>query len=217
MAGMRRKPESYFKKTDAPGFLSAFRELLFAVPEASSKTLLIIKSLLVLFLAISAVRLLLVPIDDPQSQSSFMINAIHAANLVFHEAGHMIFRFFGEFVTVLGGTLMQLIVPAVFSIYFLFWRRDPYSSSVTFWWFGENFIDIAPYIFDAKDLNLILLGGHTGKEGFHDWEYILNTLGLIKHSHGIAWLSWGLGLLLMLMSFLWAALLLYKQYVRDRS
>lgn len=214
---MRKNQGSFSKKTDAPGLFNAFSELLFAVPEASSKTLLAVKALLVLFLAINAIRLLFVPIDDPQSESSFMINAMHAANLVFHEAGHIIFRFFGEFATVLGGTLMQLIVPAVFTVYFLLWRLDPYSSSVTFWWFGENFIDIAPYIYDAKDLNLILLGGNTGKEGFHDWEYILNSFGLINYSHGIAWLSWGSGLLLMLMSFFWGALLLYRQYIKSRS
>ena len=38
---------------------------------------------------------------------------IHGPLLVFHEAGHVLFRPFGEWLTVLGGTLGQLIMPAI--------------------------------------------------------------------------------------------------------
>jgi len=157
-------------------------------------------------------RLAFIPVSDPQSETSFLLNTMHAINLVFHEAGHLLLSFLGEFITVLGGTLMQLIVPMVFTVYFILWRQDSFAAAATFWWFGENFIDIAPYIYDAHDLNLILLGGHTGKEGPHDWEYILGTLGLIEQSHAIAWMAWGLGCLIMLAAVAWGGLLVYKQY-----
>lgn len=33
-------------------------------------------------------------------------------DLVFHEAGHVIFGPFGEFIGILGGSLMQVLIPA---------------------------------------------------------------------------------------------------------
>ena len=171
-----------------------------------------LRVILIAGLFLLGLRLAFIPVSDPQSETSFLLNTMHAINLVFHEAGHLLLSFLGEFITVLGGTLLQLIVPMVFTVYFILWRQDSFAAAATFWWFGENFIDIAPYIYDAHDLNLILLGGHTGKEGPHDWEYILGTLGLIEQSHAIAWMAWGLGCLIMLAAIAWGGLLVYKQY-----
>ena len=36
---------------------------------------------------------------------------INYANVIFHEAGHVIFSFFGDFIHVLGGTLGEFLVP----------------------------------------------------------------------------------------------------------
>lgn len=38
---------------------------------------------------------------------------IHRPLLVFHEAGHVIFMPLGDWLTVLGGTLGQLLMPAI--------------------------------------------------------------------------------------------------------
>ena len=37
---------------------------------------------------------------------------LHLINLPFHEAGHVLFSPFGEFMTTLGGSLMQVLVPS---------------------------------------------------------------------------------------------------------
>jgi len=53
-------------------------------------------------------------------------------------------------------------------------------------------MDIAPYINDARNQKLLLLGGLTGKEadyGYHDWEFILNEIGLLRFDHFLAHLS----------------------------
>ncbi len=168
-------------------------------------------------LFILGARLALIPVSDPQSETSFLLNTMHAINLVFHEAGHLLFGFLGEFITVLGGTMLQLIIPMVFTVYFILWRQDSFAATATFWWFGENFIDIAPYVYDAPDLNLILLGGHTGKEGPHDWEYILSALGLLEYGHTVAWIIWGTGCLIMLIACAWGGYLVLKQYRSARS
>src|SRR5580658_10415897 len=40
-----------------------------------------------------------------------------------HEGGHLLFRFFGEFLAVAGGTLLQLGVPFMLATYFAFQRH----------------------------------------------------------------------------------------------
>ena len=77
--------------------------------------------------------------------------------------------------------------------------RDPFGASVALWWTAENFMDMAPYINDARALELILLGGVTGQEtDGHDWENILSTLGWLRYDHRLAHLSYNVGIALML-------------------
>lgn len=79
-------------------------------------------------------------------------------NLPFHESGHLIFGFFGETISFLGGTMGQLMWPLILMIYF-FMRRELLSSSFCLFWFGENFLNISKYIADARSMVLPLVGG----------------------------------------------------------
>jgi hypothetical protein len=144
----------------------------------------------------------------------------HLVNLPFHEAGHLIFRPLGKFMTSLGGSLAQLLMPIVCFAVFLLKTRDTFASSFALWWFGENFMDLAPYINDARSLTLPLLGGNTGRTspyGFHDWEFILKELGMAKYDHILAQMAAWLGLLTMICALLWGAYLLYNQYKNIKS
>jgi hypothetical protein len=142
---------------------------------------------------------------------------LHLPNLVFHEAGHVLFGLFPRFLVVLGGSILQLVVPAVCAV--AFWRRgDRFATAVGLWWMGQNFVDLAPYINDARSLRLVLLGGRTGAEvEGHDWEYLLQTLGLLQWDHILARLAHLSGLLVMLGALAWAALELRRQYREQRS
>ncbi|THB66138.1 MAG: hypothetical protein D6B27_07130 [Gammaproteobacteria bacterium] len=138
---------------------------------------------------------------------------LHRVNLVFHEAGHVIFRPFGEFIFILGGTLMQLIVPMVFAIYFLFWREDSFSSSAMLWWFGQNALDIAPYVNDARKMELMLLGGGTGKEvGGHDWNNLLRMTNCLKYDNTLAWIFYSAGTTLMILAIIWGGYTLLLEH-----
>ena len=140
---------------------------------------------------------------------------LHFVNLPFHEAGHIFFRLFGRWIMSLGGTLGQLLIPIICLLTFLIKYKNPFGASVALWWLAESFMDIAPYINDARNQELMLLGGITGREadyGYHDWEYILNEIGLVRYDHTLAHLVYGLGIILMLTSFVWAGYLLFKQY-----
>jgi hypothetical protein len=140
---------------------------------------------------------------------------LHLVNLPFHEAGHMLFRPFGQFVSSLGGSLGQLLVPLICGATLLVKTRDPFGAAVCGWWFGENFLDLAPYINDARAGVLPLLGGNTGHSspyGFHDWEYLLTETGLLRYDTTLAKLAHVGGSLLMSAALVWAGCLLYRQF-----
>ncbi|MFQ5804339.1 MAG: hypothetical protein ACE5JQ_15730 [Candidatus Methylomirabilales bacterium] len=146
----------------------------------------------------------------PPINQSFM----HNVNLVFHEAGHVIFTPFGRFLAVLGGTLGQWLIPFIVMCAFLLKTRDTFGASIGLWWLGQSFLDIAPYIYDARAGQLILLGGVTGRDapGYHDWENMLRDLGWLQYDHTIAGIVYAIGVGLMLLSFLWGAYVLYLQH-----
>jgi hypothetical protein len=139
----------------------------------------------------------------------------HLVNLPFHEAGHIFFGLFGRFMTALGGSLFQLLMPVICAAVLLVKTRDPFGAAVCLWWLGENFMDLAPYINDARALQLPLLGGNTGASapyGFHDWEFILTETGLLRFDHTLAQLSIALGIFSMLLALAWGGYLLFKQH-----
>lgn len=139
---------------------------------------------------------------------------MHRVNLVFHEAGHIIFMVFGNFMMVLGGTLGQLIMPLIVMGALILKNHDNFGGSVGLWWFGQSLMDCAPYINDARDLQLVLLGGGTGADrpGAHDWQNILTALGMIQHDRKIAWMTDAAGSLTVLLALAWGGYILYLQY-----
>jgi len=140
---------------------------------------------------------------------------LHLVNLPFHEAGHIFFRPFGAFVTSLGGTLGQLLMPLICLSVLLLSTRDTFGASVTLWWFGQNFFDIAPYVNDAVSLTMPLVGGNFGYSspyGFHDWEYLLTESGLLPHANFLAKMCMLAGSIVLILAFFWGAILLLKQY-----
>jgi hypothetical protein len=103
-------------------------------------------------------------------------------DLAVHEAGHLVFSAFGETLTILGGSLFQVIVPAVFVGYFAR-TRQRYAASVTMAWVGVNLLNVSRYIGDARAQQLPLLGG---EDSIHDWWYLLINWDLLPRDLVIA-------------------------------
>lgn len=157
---------------------------------------------------------IMTPLETSYTGESFL----HLINLPFHEAGHLIFSPFGRFMMILGGSLGQVLMPMICLGTFLIKTRDPFGASVALWWTAESLMDVAPYINDARDMELILLGGVTGKEtDGHDWNNLLLMTGLLNWDHRLAHLVYNIGILLMLASFAWGGVLLARHYQRQRG
>ena len=187
------------------------RDLAFSVEPGGNPFYFAGRVIVFMILFVWGWTFILSPMASHGAGSSFL----HLVNLPFHEAGHIFFRLFGRWMMSLGGTLGQLLIPLVCLSALLVKTRDPFGAAACLWWFGQNFIDIAPYINDARKGELMLLGGITGQEadyGYHDWEFILNEIGLLRYDHILAHLAHGCGIVLILLSFVWAGYLLYRQY-----
>ena len=117
-------------------------------------------------------------------------------NLAIHEAGHLFFSPFGEFMAFLGGTLFQLIVPLTFFGYFLY-QRDRFAAAVLLWWVAQNLWNISVYVKDAQYQVLPLVGG-----GEHDWAYLLGKLGVITKEQEIGQAIFTTGVLVFCASIL---------------
>ena len=134
-------------------------------------------------------------------------------NLAFHEAGHLALTPFGETMHFLGGTLGQLAVPALLLGYFLIRMRQPFAAAVCAWWAGENLINIAVYMSDARDLALPLVGG-----GDHDWNTLFYQFGLLGQE-SVAFVSTTtrrLGVVTMLAGLGWACYFLLSGRIKEQ-
>ena len=152
-----------------------------------------------LFVTLWGVCLSAMDYRDAEINGSFMHNVV----LPIHEAGHVFFMPFGEFMAILGGSLFQVALPLAIGAAFLIRQRDAFGAAICLWWTGASLVDLAPYIWDSLNPQLILIGGHTGAEGPHDWIYLLERLGALKHAHALGVTVHHFGVLVMVVGVLW--------------
>ena len=132
-----------------------------------------------------------------------LLDNIH---LVTHEAGHLLFGWFGETIGLWGGTLLQLLVPALLAVAFAV-RAE--ISGVVFCSFAffHSLTGVAAYMADAltRELPLVTVGA-PADEADHDWVRIFTQMGLLPHAiqigntvrmiawigmaGAVAWLCW---------------------------
>lgn len=146
-------------------------------------------------------------IDWRAINSSFL----HSVNLPFHEFGHVLFSPFGQFWMFLGGSLFQIMMPLIAAACFVWQRQDNFAAGCMLWWAGQNFIDVAPYIADARVRAMPLIGGLSDES--HDWGNILVHLDALQAAPALARCAFTIGILLMAMGLAWGAYILRKQWI----
>lgn len=132
---------------------------------------------------------------------------LHLASIPIHEYGHVMFSPLGELSMFLGGSMLQILLPFFLIILFSVYRRENFAASVMLWWMGQNFIDVAPYIQDATLREMVLTGGRGADQ--HDWWNVLRITGQMGLADFYARLWFLLGALLIVLSNIWGACLLY--------
>jgi hypothetical protein len=135
---------------------------------------------------------------------------IDSVNLIFHEAGHTLFIFFGQFIRVLMGSGFQVVLPLLISVYF-FYQRQKISAAICLMWTGQNVLNVSVYARDALYMQLNLLGGDAS---IHDWNYLLQSLNLLRYSNQVANSLYALGMLTIVGAIAYG---LYISYTMDRT
>ncbi|MFL6466325.1 MAG: hypothetical protein ACJ72Z_00050 [Pyrinomonadaceae bacterium] len=130
---------------------------------------------------------------DPM-QGSFL----DLVDLPIHETGHLLFRPFGEFMGIAGGSLFQVIMPLIFVGYF-WWRQQYYSAAIVVLWVGQSILNVYVYAADALVMQLVLTSGFTGSDGsFHDWNYLLTRTGLLDSTKMVSGIIRAVGTLTLI-------------------
>jgi hypothetical protein len=116
---------------------------------------------------------------------------IHLFTLYIHEAGHFLFY-------ILGGSLMQILVPFVW--FLLAWREESRLMPAALFFTGEGMVDVSVYIKDAEVRLLPLLGGRHVR---HDWVSLLGNAGMIDSAYLLGNIIFFLGLTVSFASLVW--------------
>lgn len=108
---------------------------------------------------------------------------LDGAYLVVHEAGHPLFSYSGsEWLTIAGGTFLQLFVPAALAASFA-WRGHTLGTAFCSWALFNSLTNVAIYMMDArsKGLPLVAPGVASDEVEGHDWDYLFSSVGLLQH------------------------------------
>ncbi|MBK8323555.1 MAG: hypothetical protein IPL06_12640 [Betaproteobacteria bacterium] len=130
---------------------------------------------------------------------------LDSANLAFHEAGHPLVGIVSNRLSVYGGTIFQLAFPVAAAWDF---RRRGHAAGFAACgvWLGENLLNVARYMADARSQVLPLVGG-----GDHDWTEIFSRWGLLAADTRVAGLTRLLAVAVMAASLVW----LYRRWRRE--
>jgi hypothetical protein len=207
------RPRRSAETEDEESAVARIKQLVFHVPDKNEPALVWGRALLLAAIAFYGVRLALMDIPSWEMSASL----IHLPMVPIHEFGHLLFRPFGEFMTLLGGSLFQIGLPLIFGGIFLVKNRDPFAASVMLWWSAVAVMDVAPYIYDAWAPQHILLTGRTGDTGSHDFIDTLGDLGLLHKAQPIGRGVHAFGVIAMVAALAWGTYIVWQQYRTSKS
>lgn len=120
------------------------------------------------------------------TQSDLYMSMLDNMDFYIHEIWHVVFMLSGnEFVTILWGTLLQLIIPLVCLVWFYI-QRDSFAVALCYAWIWTNIFYISTYSGDAENLSLPLFSMWGWWDIIHDWNYIFTHLWVLEHTDFIS-------------------------------
>ncbi len=132
-------------------------------------------------------------------------------NLGIHELGHLLFSPLGLTANVAGGTIVQLAVP-LYSFRVFARQRDAFAIAFSFAWLGDNLMNVAHYVADARAMTLQLVSPFGG-DVYHDWNYLLGRVGLLASDQTLATLIRAAGYAWLVLAIAWGAWVLWAMAI----
>jgi hypothetical protein len=125
------------------------------------------------------------------ARGSGLLLIIDLALVPVHEGGHLFFQWFGEFLGIAGGTIFQLGVPLILTVFF------------------EQFLPVGTYMEDARAQELPLISVGDSDDVIHDWNYLFGRLGVLSHdsqiAHAVRVIGW-MGMVATVVWMVWRSL-----------
>ena len=188
-----------------------FKRWLLHVPDAVSKTEWLGRCALLVAVTLYTFKIF----HDTAPQYGDLGGAfLHSVLLPWHEAGHVIFRPFGYFMTVLGGTLGQHLFPITLGVALLVTRRESFGAAIAFCLLGFSVMDMGHYMHDAGDPQMMMVNGQSSAEtDGHDFINIFSAMGgwWLQHATTIGIVFVRIGQAMMLLGIAWGAWLAWLQ------
>lgn len=123
----------------------------------------------------------------------FLLFVMDTINLFIHEAGHLFMKPFGQVIYVLGGSLVQVILPVALLV--VTWMQRGQQAPYPAFWAGESMINVSVYIADAPERKLKLIA--PGLK--HDWYWLLSDN--LEAAEPLAVIVYAVGMLLCVGAF----------------
>ena len=114
----------------------------------------------------------------------FEFSIVHGILFGVHELGHLVMALFGnEVMTALGGSLFQVLLP-IGCIALMAQRRDRYGIAICGCILAYSLGQVGVYIADARAESLDLVS-MSSEGATHDWNFILESWGMLKRDAAI--------------------------------
>ncbi|MDZ7806777.1 MAG: hypothetical protein U5K71_06645 [Gracilimonas sp.] len=132
--------------------------------------------------------------------------------LIVHEAGHTFFGMFGSrFITILGGTLLEILLPFVIFVYG-WWNRQHLVAQLGLLMTGFAWIESSAYAADAMFRRMPLIGNLP--KSAHDFFNLFSMKGILSEYMTFAWLMYWIGITTLLL-FLIYPLIEREEYTSE--
>lgn len=96
-----------------------------------------------------------------------------------HEFGHLLFAPFGEWFGIAGGSLTQLLIP-IGAAAVVLRARDWFGVAVCGLLLAASLAELSWYVADARN-EMMDLVSFSADGAVHDWNYLLGSMGLLRH------------------------------------
>jgi hypothetical protein len=122
---------------------------------------------------------------DFRVEKSFLVGMIYFVFDIFllymHEGGHFLFMFFGDTLSILGGSFWEVMLPFLVFVFAL--RDRSRIAPFPLYYAGLGLMRVSLYVRDAPYRKLPLLGGDKNR---HDWWNLLRKWDMLYDAETIA-------------------------------
>ena len=141
-----------------------------------------------------------------------LANPINAIDFGMHELGHFLFIPLGQFMTIAGGSLMQILFPLAWAGIAVY-KRWYFAAGLCVVWMGLSGIDVSIYAADAQVrlLPLVSLGGDY--DSAHDWYQMLSRLDMLEQTNQVASAIRLSSIVAIVVGMAWSGVLMLSMFI----